>query len=188
MNAKEKSLNRLYKARVAHLKWVNTIKLLVSGLKVDQSHLILPIIQDSEIGTWYYNEAIQFGQFRSQSVLSEMETQLEAMFNVYAKIYEIYFAQKQSTLKSILGMKEKSVTRHEAELAGRYYEDIVKLSDEFKSKLHTLERQMMAMQESEHALISHFEEEELEVVVKQKNKVQVKEEENDGEVYSLRAH
>ncbi|MDM5272720.1 hypothetical protein PGH07_11100 [Sulfurovum sp. zt1-1] len=179
MNAKEKSLNRLYKARVAHLKWVNTIKLLVSGLNVDKSHLTLPIIQDSEVGKWYYNEAIQFSQFRSQSVLSEMEILLESMFNIYAKIYEIYFTQKQSTLKSILGMKNNTLNRHEIELAGRYYEDIVKISDEFKSKLHTLERQMMAMQENEHALVSHFEEEEEIVTVVSKKKVQVAEEESN---------
>lgn len=185
MNAKEKSLNRLYKARVAHLKWVNTIKLLVSGLKVDQSHLTLPIIQDSEVGTWYYNEAIQFSQFRSQSVLSEMETLLEAMFNIYAKIYEIYFTGKQSTLKSILGMKNNTVNRHEAELAGRYYEDIVKLSDDFKAKLHTLERQMLAMQENEHQMVTHFEEEEIEI--KPKQSVHVQEEEEEEAVYSLRA-
>ena len=186
MNAKEKSLNRLYKARVAHLKWVNTIKLLVSGLKVDKSHLTLPIIQDSEVGTWYYNEAIQFSQFRSQSVLAEMETLLEAMFNMYAKIYEIYFTEKQSTLKSFLGLKNTTaLNRHEIELAGRYYEDIVKLSDEFKSKLHTLERQMLAMQENEHQLVTHFEEEE--IVLQPKKKVKVVEEEVEEAVYSLRA-
>lgn len=179
MNAKEKSLNRLYKARVAHLKWVNTIKLLVSGLKVDKSHLTLPLVQDSEVGTWYYNDAIQFSQFRSQSVLAEMETLLEAMFNMYAKIYEIYFAEKQSTLKSFLGIKNaRTLNRHEIELAGRYYEDIVKLSDEFKSKLYTLERQMLAMQENEHALVNHFESVEERVVQPKKRVVPAKEESN----------
>ncbi|UFH59664.1 hypothetical protein [Sulfurovum mangrovi] len=178
MSAKEKSLNRLYKARVAHLKWVNTIKLLVSGFKVDQSHLTLPIIQDSEIGRWYYNEAIQFAQFRSQSVLVEMETLLEEMFNIYTKIYEIYFTHKQSTFKTLLGIKNHTVNRHEMELAGRYYEDIVKLSDEFKGKLHTLERQLLAMQENEHALVSHFEMEEETAVKPKKNVPSVEEEGN----------
>lgn len=178
MNAKEKNLNRLYQARVAHLKWVNTIKLLVSGLKVDKSHLTLPLVQDSEVGRWYYNDAIQFSQFRSQSVLEEMEILLEAMFNMYAKIYEIYFTEKQSSLKSFLGIKNTAtLNRHEIELAGRYYVDIVKLSDEFKSKLYTLERQMLSMQESEHVLVSHFEAEERAVQPKKKM-AQAKEESN----------
>lgn|GEM_PF-1379894 len=179
MNAKEKNLNKLYQARVAHLKWVNAIKLLVSGLKVDKSHLTLPIIQESDVGAWYYTDAIQFSQFKSQSILEEMESILEEMFSTYAKIYEIYFTRKQSTLKSFLGMKDISLSRHEITLAARYYEDIVKLSNTFKGKLHMFERQMLAMQESEHVLVSHFEVAEEEKAVQPKKMVTpVKEESN----------
>ncbi len=156
MSSKEKNLNNLYKARVAHLKWVNTIKLLVSGFKVEKSHLTLPIIQDSEVGAWYYNQALQFSQFQSRNVVEEMETILEKMYDYYAKIYAIYFSQKENSIKSLFGKKEHSISNNERELASRYYEDIVKLSDEFKNKLHTLERQITAMQESDHALISDF--------------------------------
>lgn len=156
MNTKEKNLNNLYKARVAHLKWVNTIKLLVSGFKVEKSHLTLPIIQNSEVGMWYYNQALQFSRFQSKNVVEEMETILENMYDYYAKIYVLYFPQKESSLISLFGKKDHSVSSNGRELASRYYESIVKLSDEFKNKMQTLERQMMAMQESEHQLISDF--------------------------------
>lgn len=156
MNAKEKNLNNLYKARVAHLKWVNTIKLLVSGFKVEKSHLTLPIIQDSEVGAWYYNQALQFSQFHSRNVVEEMETILEKMYDCYAKIYAIYFSQKENSFIGFFGKKDYRINHNEKELASRYYEDIVKFSDEFKSKLHTFERQLTAMPESDHNVISDF--------------------------------
>lgn len=186
MNAKEKNLNNLYRARVAHLKWVNTVKLLVSGFKVDKSHMTLPIIQDTEVGAWYYNQALQFAQFKSQNVLEEMESLLEAMFNYYAKIYAIYFTEKQNAIRSLFGKKEHTVGHNEKELASRYYEDIIKLSDEFKGKLHTLERQMMALQEKEHEMVSDFNLADP-VSESKREALEIKEEEQIEEVYSLRA-
>ncbi|MFT7880416.1 MAG: hypothetical protein ABXS91_08490 [Sulfurimonas sp.] len=186
MNAKEKNLNNLYRARVSHLKWVNTIKLLVSGFKVDKSHMTLPIIQDTEVGAWYYNQALQFAQFKSQNVLEEMERLLEAMFNYYAKIYAIYFTEKQNAIRSFFGKKEHSIGHNDQELASRYYEDIIKLSDEFKSKLHTLERQMMALQEKDHEMVSDFSLMNSESAP-EKQVLKIEEEEEVDEVYSLRA-
>lgn len=186
MGVKEKNLNNLYKARVAHLKWVNTIKLLVSGFHVEKSHMTLPIIQDTEVGAWYYNQAIQFSQFKSQSLLEEMENILEAMYNYYAKIYAIYFNEKKSSIRSLFGQKGKDVSANDKELASRYYQDIVKLSDEFKQKLNTFERQMTALPESDHELVSDFSMLDEEIELSRKSSPQ-KEEEEVGEVYSLRA-
>ena len=103
VNTKEKNMYRLYKARTAHLKWVNTIKLLVSGFDVDKKALT-PLAQDSECGKWFYNEGIQFAQFNSKNVLDEMDGLLESMYNIYTKIYSIYFGDKGG-LKSFLGLK-----------------------------------------------------------------------------------
>ena len=80
MNAKEQNIQRLYKARTTHLKWVNSLKLLVSGFDIDKKTLT-PLLQDSEFGKWFYNEAMQFSQFNSKNVLEELETYL-AMRNM----------------------------------------------------------------------------------------------------------
>lgn len=186
VNAKEKNLNNLYRARAAHFKWVNTVKLLVSGLSIEKRSLPQPIIQDTEIGGWYYNQALQFSRFTSQQVLEEMEALLEKMFNYYTKIYTIYFNTKKSSFGGFFGKKDRGVSSNDVELASRYYEDIVKISDEFKSKLQTFERQLTALQEDEHAQITNFKmmDEETEKVKRVKQK---KKEEEEGEVYSLRA-
>lgn len=157
MTSKEKHMHRLYHARATHLKWVNTIKLLVSGFTVD-SKTLTPILQDSDFGKWFYHEAMQFSQFNSKNVLDEMETILETMYNHFTNIYAIYFTERQSSFKSFLGFKN-GANKYEIELASRYYEDIVKLSDQFKNRFKVFESQLFALSEEKHKMIKLFSDE-----------------------------
>ena len=157
MNAKEKNIHSLYKARTAHLKWVNTLKLLVSGFAIDKKTLP-PLLQDSEFGKWFYNEAMQFSRFNSKNVLEEMEILLESMYDIYANIYAIYFGEK-SPIKNFLGFKS-SANKYEIELASRYYEDIVKLSDQFKNRFKVFESQILALSQEKHEAVQAFDSEE----------------------------
>lgn len=153
MNAKEQNIQRLYKARTTHLKWVNSLKLLVSGFDIDKKTLT-PLLQDSEFGKWFYNEAMQFSQFNSKNVLEELETYLESMYDMYANIYAIYFGER-SSIKNFLGFKS-STNKYEIELASRYYEDIVKLSDQFKNRFRLFESQLLALSNEKHEMVKPF--------------------------------
>jgi hydroxylamine reductase (hybrid-cluster protein) len=153
MTSKEQNIHRLYKARTAHLKWVNTLRLLVSGFDVDKKTLT-PILQDSEFGKWFYDEAMQFSQFNSKIVLDEIEIILESMYNIYTNIYAIYFTQRGS-IKKILGLKSNA-NKYEIELSARYYEDIVKLSDQFKSRFKVFESQLLALGDAKHNMVKGF--------------------------------
>lgn len=154
MNSKEKNIDRLYKARTAHMQWLNYIKLLVSGLNMKKTPPT-PILQDSIFGQWYYNEALHFTHFNSEQALNSMETILEAMYSTYAKIYAIYFARKKGLMKSMLGLNG-FVSSNDKELASRYYEDIVFLSDKLKKSLGVLERQMFALPLEEHERVNVY--------------------------------
>ncbi|MEJ2415064.1 MAG: CZB domain-containing protein [Sulfurimonas sp.] len=158
MNTKEKNMYRLYKARTSHLKWVNNIKLLVSGFSIDKKQLT-PIAQDSDFGEWFYNEAKQFAQFNSKNVLDEMEILLDEMYNIFTKIYSIYFAKEKGSLKTFLGFKD-TASKFEVEFATRCYEDIVVLSDKFKNRFGVLERQLLALGDAKHEMVKVFESEE----------------------------
>jgi hypothetical protein len=153
MTSKEQNIHRLYKARTAHLKWVNTLRLLVSGFDVDKK-TVTPILQDSEFGKWFYNEAMQFSQFNSKIILDEIEIILESMYNIYTNIYAIYFTQR-SSVKNFLGLKS-SANKYEIELSARYYEDIVKLSDQFKNRFKVFESQLLALGDAKHEMIKGF--------------------------------
>jgi hypothetical protein len=185
VDAREKNMARLYAARAEHLKWVNMIKLLVSGFKVDKD-VMKPLFQDSDLGKWYYQEAIQFAQFNSQIVLDEMEEILESMYNVYSNIYTIYYGESEGGLKSFLGIKRSVVSSNDKLLASRYYEDIVKLSDELKKKFKIFERQLLALPNDRHECVKRIEDESGYSLNSLSNKHE--EEEEVEEVYSLRAH
>lgn len=150
MNSKEKNIDSLYKARTAHMQWLNYIKLLVSGLKLN-SEPPSPLLQDSKLGNWFYNEALHFAQFNSKQALDDMEVVMEALYNKYSKIYAIHFEHK----KNIFGMKS-SPSKNDLELASRYYQDIVLLSDKLKKILHTVERQMFALSMEQHDSVTNY--------------------------------
>lgn len=155
MSYKQNNIQKLYKARTDHLKWLNNIKFLLSGIKKDIK-LNEPILHESEVGQWFYGNALQFSQFNSQLVLDEMEELLEKMYEIYGNFYTVYQNAGGSKLKSFFGM-DKGLNHHEAKLLSEYYDEIVLLSDKFKNKLKVFERQIMALDEIKHELIQNFE-------------------------------
>ncbi len=155
VNNKEKNIDHLYKARASHTKWMNSVKLLVSGLTVEEK-APSPIIQDSLLGQWFYNEALQFAKFNSQQTLNDIESLIEKIYNTYTQIYAIYFGKQSGIIETIFGVN-KSTNKHELELASKYYEESLLLSDQLKQKLVILERQFFALSLEQHNEVKIFE-------------------------------
>jgi hypothetical protein len=146
MTSKEQTLHHLYQARTAHIRWVNTIKLLVSGIDVPVTTIPLSPA-DSDFGRWYYTDAVRFSLGVSQMVLDEIETLLLAMHDKYTRIYPIYYGSKKKSLfGGLLGGRTKA-SEPEIEFSVRHYEEIVVLSDKLKHKLRIFESQLMSMGE-----------------------------------------
>ncbi|MDD5717973.1 MAG: hypothetical protein PHW64_09285 [Sulfuricurvum sp.] len=155
MTNKDKSIHNLHQARTSHIRWVNTIKLLVSGIHVTEGSIELNPT-DSLFGEWFYNEAMLFSLSNSQMVLEEIEALLLSLHDKYMKIYPIYYGEKKKTLISgLLGGKNKA-SEHEIALSQRYYEEIIVLSDKMKQKLRILESQMLSMSEEKFDAVAGF--------------------------------
>lgn len=155
MTNKEKSIYNFHQARTSHIRWVNAIKLLVSGIEVPE-HTIHLSPTDSLFGQWFYDEAMLFSQGVSRMVLEEIEILMLSLHDKYTKIYPIYYKnKKKSLLGGLIGAKNK-VNEHEIELSHRYYEEIIHLSDKLKHKLRILESQMMSMGDDKFNLIAGF--------------------------------
>ncbi len=146
MTPKEHTLQRLYQARTAHVRWANAIKLLVSGIDIPESSIPLSPA-DAPFGKWYYDEAIRFSLGVSHMVLEEIEALHLSLHDRYTKIYPIYFgSRKKSLLGGLLGNRQKA-SDAEIEFAHRYYEEIVELSDRLKHKLRVFESQLQSLGE-----------------------------------------
>ena len=80
-------------------------------------------------------------------VLDDIETLFLSMYDKYTKIYPIYFNSKKTPIFGrMLGNRPKA-SDAEMELAQRYYEEIVALSDKLKHKLRVFESQLQSMGE-----------------------------------------
>lgn len=157
MTAKEKIIHHLHEARIAHIRWVNSIKLLVSGIDVPEAEIDLNPT-DSPFGKWYYAEALLFADTNARMVLEEIESLFLSLHDKYMKLYPIYYAnKKRGMIGALLGSK-KSLTTLETEFAQQRYEEIVLLSDKLKQKLRVFETQLMSMNEEKCEQIARFSE------------------------------
>lgn len=146
MTPKEQFIHNLHQARTSHIRWVNAIKLLVSGIDVDPKQISLDTVS-SPFGKWYYNEAMIFSSGTSRLVIEEIEMKFIACHDVYTKIYSIFFAKKKGSILGELFGKQTRASSHEMELGYRYYEEIITLSDQLKNKLRIFEAQILSMDE-----------------------------------------
>jgi hypothetical protein len=150
---KEKHLHHLHQARTSHVRMLNSLKLLVSGLNVDENQFKINLI-DSAFGKWFYEEAMLFSNGNSRMYLDEMENLLLAFNDHFTKIYQIYFDNKASGLTGLFGMKKKA-SDAEKELAKRLYDEMVILSDQLKQKLRIFESQLSSMGEEKFAELAY---------------------------------
>lgn len=154
MTNKEKCIHNLQQARTSHIRWLNSIKLLISGVEMDEQSM-KPLPTESRFGQWFYDEAMHFSQPICQMSLEEIDTLLSAIYDEYTKIYLIYFGEGKGGFKSMFGLKHK-VNRHEAELSGRYYEEVLKYSDQLKKKLRVFESQLMSLSDDKFDALAAF--------------------------------
>jgi hypothetical protein len=155
MTAKERFIHNLHQARSNHIRWVNSIKLLISGIDINEKY-ITPDATTSEFGVWFYQEAMLFTLGTPKMVLDEIEVLLHTLYDKYMKIYSIYYGQKKKPfLGNLLGTKIK-VSEYEIELSHHYYEEIVMLSDKLKHKLRILESQLMSFSDEKFDTLSAF--------------------------------
>jgi hypothetical protein len=155
MTTKEKSLHNLHQARTSHIRWVNSIKFLISGIDVSTESIALSVT-DSLFGEWFYEEAMLFSLGISQMVLEEIEMLLLTLHDKYMKIYPIYYSKNKKTFfTGFLGGKPK-VSEHEIELSQHYYEEIVILSDKLKHKLRVFESQLISFGDDKFDAVAEF--------------------------------
>ncbi len=155
MTNKEKFIHNMHQARTAHIRWVNAIKLLISGIDVDEKQITLDVTHSS-FGIWYYNEAMLFTISSSRMVVEEIEILLTKLHDKYTKIYPIYYGNHKRSILSgfLVGRTRASVS--EIELSQRYYKEIIQLSDKLKQKLRIFESQLMSLSEDKFDELSCF--------------------------------
>jgi hypothetical protein len=146
MSTKEQFIVQLRQARAQHLKWLNNIKLMVTGISIDASKV--PVNQsESAFGVWLYEKAMVFATANSKNVLAEIDSLHTLCYEHFLKIYHTLNSNRSGgLLQNVFGSKKAS--ENELLLAQKYYEELVGASDNMINRIRLFESQMLATVES----------------------------------------
>lgn len=142
MSKKDSFIEQARQARVNHNKWINQIRLIVSGLEKDKS--TIPLNQsESPFGVWLYTKATIYSISNSKMVLDEIEVLFNECYEEYHKIYATLFKDDGGgVFKSFFSPKKAS--NAECQIAEQYYEVLLSKSDKLLNKLRIYENQLNA--------------------------------------------
>ncbi len=151
MSKKDNFLELIREVRIEQKKWVNQIRLIVSGLEKNQDAVALNP-SESAFGKWFYSKAMAYPITNSQLVLNDIELLFEECYNEYHKIYSLIFTKDSSLLNSLFGAKKASTSDYK--IAEQHYEILVETSDKLLNKLRIFENQLKAtnFEKFDHAL------------------------------------
>jgi len=141
MTDKDRYIAGLRKARIEHNKWLNKVKLIVSGFETKQESVVLNP-SDTEFGIWLETQAILFSTINSKSTLEEIELLHHECYTIYHKIYNLIFNTQSGLLSSLFGTNKPSSS--DFIVAENYYEELVLKSDELINKMRVYENQVQA--------------------------------------------
>lgn len=143
---KENILNELRSAKVAHLKWVQRAKSLISGIPIEKESIPLDYT-DCVFGKWFYSDGQDIALLPGMSVMDDIGAKHTDLHEIYFKIFQVYFGEgKMSFFSKLLKIKKK-VSAAEQDMAQRYYEELEAVSKELLDLIGKLERRMNALGE-----------------------------------------
>lgn len=143
---KENILNELRSAKVAHLKWVQRAKSLISGMPVEKEAIPLDYT-DCMFAKWFYSVGQEIALMPGMSVMDAIGEKHTALHNVYFKIFQIYFGDTTRSFFSKLLKIKKKVSSAEEEMALQYYNNLEGISKELLEMIGRLERRINALGE-----------------------------------------
>jgi len=142
MSKKDQYLEHVRQARLQHKKWVNQIRLIVSGLSKDDEMIALNP-SESAFGDWLYSKAMTYSISNSNLVLSDIEFLFDECYKEYHNIYAVLFKESSGGIISSLFGGQKASTS-DYKIASQYYETLLETSDKLLNKLRVFENQLSA--------------------------------------------
>jgi len=150
MTNKEQFIHNLHQARVNVIRWAGSVKLLSADLPMKDYSFELNLF-DTDFGKWFYEEASLITSSNSTDIIDALEDTLTNMHNNFMNIYDICVLHRK---KTFLGT-EKALGSAEKNMAFTYYQEVVRLSDEFQKNLRRFDRMLQAKPEEEFTMFAY---------------------------------
>ena len=143
---KDNVLQELRSAKVAHLKWVQRAKSLISGMPIEKEAIPLDYT-DCMFGKWFYSDGQDIALMPGMSVMESIGAKHTELHQMYFKIFQVYFGENTRSFFSKLLKLKKKVSSAEQEMAEHYYADLESISKELLDMIGRLERRINALGE-----------------------------------------
>lgn len=145
MSKKETYITKLRQSRTEHLRWMNQIKLLVSGIEIDVKAISINE-SESSFGEWLYSCGMIFSTQSIKNSVYDIERYFKKCFEDYLNIYSTVVKTNSSGFLSGMFSSSKP-SNSDLIIAQQHYEDLVHTSDKMLSSLRRFESQLLAMGE-----------------------------------------
>lgn len=145
---KEEVLTHLRSAKAAHIKWVERARLLINGVKIDESSI--PVNStECKFGQWFYTDGQVLNSLSNNPLecMQNIEQLHSKLHGVYMQIFKIYFNDTNKSFFSKFFKTSKKITPEEATEALNYYKELEIISTELLEELNRLERRLVAVSE-----------------------------------------
>ncbi len=135
---KKDALEKLRKAKGAHIKWRAFAQALVAGVPVDEDKI--PVEHTScAFGKWYHGEGkLKLGHLPSYEGIY---TPHEMLHEIYKQIFDVLHTKDPGGLRSLFTSRI-SRENERMELARRYMEELVGVSETLLKALDILEEEI----------------------------------------------
>ena len=136
---KQKVLDSIRAARMAHIKWVDRARRLVEGGKISE-HEIPVEATSCDFGHWFYSEGQILLALFSISSVKKLESKHKELHATYMKIFKIYFDTTNQPLFAKFLNKRKKVSEKEKMLAYEELTYLEAISEELIDYLNIFEK------------------------------------------------
>jgi len=135
---KKEALDKLRKAKGAHIKWRAYAQALVSGVQVSEDKI--PVEHTScAFGQWYHGDGSQLlGHLASYEGIY---TPHEMLHEIYKRIFHVMHAEDEGGLLKLFSTKA-SREQDRMQLARQYMEELVGVSETLLKALDILEQEI----------------------------------------------
>ena len=135
---KKDALEKLRKAKGAHIKWRAFAQALVAGVPVDEDKI--PVEHTScAFGKWYHGEGkLKLGHLPSYEGIY---TPHEMLHEIYKQIFDVLHAKESGGLRGLFTSR-MARENERMELARRYMEELVGVSETLLKALDILEEEI----------------------------------------------
>ncbi len=138
---KEKVLENIRAARLAHVKWVDRARTLVEGGTITEDEI--PVESTAcNFGHWFYSDGQVLLAIFSISSVKKLESKHKELHATYMKIFKIYFDTSDQSFFQKLFNQRKKVSEKEKLLADEKLTQLESISEELIAYLNIFEKHL----------------------------------------------